>query len=93
MREHLDNLPEPEILAEEIIENIEAGLTNFRNVVAALSAGSARVQVQVAPTLPGEPDGFKNRCSCRPAGGWPVQGLFNGPKKPLPTGGAAFFKM
>ncbi|MBA4136176.1 MAG: DNA methyltransferase [Opitutus sp.] len=32
----LDNLPEPEILAEEIIENIEAGLANFRTVVAAL---------------------------------------------------------
>jgi hypothetical protein len=28
----LDNLPEPEILAEEIIENIEAGLANFRTV-------------------------------------------------------------
>ncbi|HEX2852987.1 MAG TPA: class I SAM-dependent DNA methyltransferase [Opitutaceae bacterium] len=32
----LDNLPEPEILAEEIIENIEAGLANFRTVVARL---------------------------------------------------------
>lgn len=32
----LDNLPEPADLAEEIIENIEAGLSNFRNVVAAL---------------------------------------------------------
>lgn len=32
----LDNLPEPSDLAEEIIENIEAGLVNFRNVVAAL---------------------------------------------------------
>ena len=32
----LDNLPEPEILADEIIENIEAGLTNFRAVVATL---------------------------------------------------------
>jgi type I restriction enzyme M protein len=32
----LDNLPEPEILAEEIIENIEAGLQNFRNAVASL---------------------------------------------------------
>jgi len=29
-------LPEPEILAEEIIDNIEAGLSNFRTVVAAL---------------------------------------------------------
>ena len=33
----LDNLPEPEILAEEIIDNIEAGLQNFRNVAAMLS--------------------------------------------------------
>ncbi|HLS29160.1 MAG TPA: hypothetical protein VK041_10950 [Opitutales bacterium] len=32
----LDNLPEPEDLAEEIIENIEAGLANFRAVAAAL---------------------------------------------------------
>ena len=32
----LDNLPEPEILAEEIIDNIEAGLVNFRNVAGAL---------------------------------------------------------
>ncbi len=32
----LDNLPEPEILAEEIIDNIEAGLANFRAVVASL---------------------------------------------------------
>jgi len=32
----LDNLPDPQILAEEIIENIEAGLENFRNVVAKL---------------------------------------------------------
>ena len=28
----LDNLPEPEILAEEIIENIESGLASFRAV-------------------------------------------------------------
>jgi len=32
----LDNLPEPADLAEEIIENIEAGLLSFRNVAAAL---------------------------------------------------------
>jgi type I restriction enzyme M protein len=32
----LDNLPEPADLAEEIIENIEAGLNNFRTVAAAL---------------------------------------------------------
>lgn len=33
----LDNLPEPDLLAEEIIENIEAGLANFRTVAAALT--------------------------------------------------------
>lgn len=32
----LDNLPEPADLAEEIIENIEAGLSNFRTVAATL---------------------------------------------------------
>ena len=33
----LDNLPEPAILADEIIENIEAGLANFRAVAATLA--------------------------------------------------------
>ena len=33
----LDNLPEPDELAEEIIENIEAGLSSFRAVLAGLS--------------------------------------------------------
>jgi type I restriction enzyme M protein len=33
----LDNLPEPEELAEEIIENLEAGLNSFREVLAALN--------------------------------------------------------
>ena len=32
----LENLPEPEELAEEIIETLEAGLENFRSVAAAL---------------------------------------------------------
>jgi type I restriction enzyme M protein len=32
----LDNLPDPKDLGEEIIENIEAGLNNFRTVLAAL---------------------------------------------------------
>ena len=32
----LDNLPEPDDLAEEIIENIEAGLNSFRQVLAGL---------------------------------------------------------
>jgi len=33
----LDNLPEPEILAEEIIENIESGLNSFRAVATNLA--------------------------------------------------------
>ncbi|WP_319540958.1 class I SAM-dependent DNA methyltransferase [uncultured Pseudodesulfovibrio sp.] len=32
----LDNLPEPEVLAEEIVESIEASLVNFKNVLSAL---------------------------------------------------------
>jgi len=32
----LDNLPEPDVLADEIIENMEAGLESFRRVAAAL---------------------------------------------------------
>ena len=34
---NLDNLPEPEVLADEIIENIEAGLASFREVAAGLA--------------------------------------------------------
>ena len=34
----LDNLPEPDELAEEIIENLEAGLASFRAVLAGLAA-------------------------------------------------------
>jgi type I restriction enzyme M protein len=34
----LDNLPDPKDLAEDIVENIEAGLGNFRTVLAALGA-------------------------------------------------------
>jgi type I restriction enzyme M protein len=34
----LDNLPEPEDLAEEIIENIEAGLVSLKAVLAGLNA-------------------------------------------------------
>ena len=32
----LDNLPEPDELAEEIIENLEAGLNSFREVLGSL---------------------------------------------------------
>ena len=33
----LDNLPEPDQLAEEIIENLEAGLSSFREVLKSLN--------------------------------------------------------
>ena len=36
----LDNLPEPDVIAEEIIENLEAGLNSFREVLNALSKQS-----------------------------------------------------
>jgi type I restriction enzyme M protein len=32
----LDNLPEPDLLAEEIIENLEAGRENLRSVLSGL---------------------------------------------------------
>ena len=32
----MDNLPEPDELAEEIIENLEAGLESFRQVLTEL---------------------------------------------------------
>ena len=33
----LDNLPEPDVLAGEIIENLEAGLNSFREIAATLA--------------------------------------------------------
>jgi len=36
----LDNLSDPEDLAEEIIENIEAGLNSFRQIAVSLSTSS-----------------------------------------------------
>lgn len=36
----LDNLPDPDILAQEIIENIEAGLDNFRQILNILETDS-----------------------------------------------------
>lgn len=33
----LDNLPEPDVIAEEIIENLEAGLASFRAVLKGLT--------------------------------------------------------
>jgi hypothetical protein len=35
----LDNLPDPDILANEIIENIEAGLESFKDIVEVLNGG------------------------------------------------------
>ena len=32
----LDNLPDPDVLAEDIIENLEAGLESFRTILVAL---------------------------------------------------------
>ncbi len=37
---NLDNLPEPDELALEIIDNLEAGLSSFRNVVTGLGAAA-----------------------------------------------------
>jgi len=34
----LDNLPDPDELAEEIVENLEAGLENFRNIIKQLKS-------------------------------------------------------
>lgn len=36
----LDNLPDPDELAEDIIENLEAGLASFREIMATLSKKS-----------------------------------------------------
>ncbi len=33
----LDNLPDPDVIAEDIIENLEAGLASFRAVATALN--------------------------------------------------------
>ncbi len=34
----MDNLPEPDEIAEEIVENLEAGLAGFRRVLASLES-------------------------------------------------------
>lgn len=36
----LDNLPDPDVIAEEIVENLEAGLASFREIVRALNSKS-----------------------------------------------------
>ena len=33
----LDNLPDPDVLAAEIVENLEAGLENFREILSSLN--------------------------------------------------------
>jgi type I restriction enzyme M protein len=40
----LDNLPEPIDLADEIVENLMAGLASFRTVAASLRGGSVIVR-------------------------------------------------
>ncbi|MCC5865694.1 MAG: SAM-dependent DNA methyltransferase [Wenzhouxiangella sp.] len=40
--EDIDNLPEPDVLAAEIVENLEAALEQFRSVTAELSETTAR---------------------------------------------------
>ncbi|MEF8982885.1 MAG: hypothetical protein V5A19_13885 [Thiohalorhabdus sp.] len=39
-RGDMDNLPEPDEIAEEIVENLEAGLAGFRQVLASLEASN-----------------------------------------------------
>ncbi|MFZ4526769.1 MAG: hypothetical protein ACOYOE_14895 [Chlorobium sp.] len=34
---NIDNLPEPDLLAGEIIENLEAGLASFQEILGVLS--------------------------------------------------------
>ena len=34
----LDNLPDPDVLALDIVENLEAGLESFRTIIASLNA-------------------------------------------------------
>ena len=36
----LDNLPDPDVLAEEIIENLEAGLESFKAIIVSLNKKS-----------------------------------------------------
>ncbi|MEN8261645.1 MAG: hypothetical protein ABFS02_13940, partial [Pseudomonadota bacterium] len=40
----LDNLPGPDELAEEIIENLEAGLNTFRDVVSIINSSGKAVR-------------------------------------------------
>ena len=47
----LDNLPEPDQLAEEIIENLEAGLNSFRAVLRSLKGSADTTQKQAGEPL------------------------------------------
>lgn len=47
----LDNLPKPEGLAEEIIENLEAGLTSLAAVVTSLSANPGVFRLTSVPAV------------------------------------------
>lgn len=38
----LDNLPDPDVLAQEIVENLEAGLESFRGIVESLNGNSKK---------------------------------------------------
>ncbi len=40
----LDNLPDPDILANEIIENLESGLESFKQIMATMNGGAERVK-------------------------------------------------
>jgi type I restriction enzyme M protein len=46
----LDNLPDPDVLAEEIIENLEAGLASFRQIVASLNGKANTVKTESKAT-------------------------------------------
>ena len=37
----LDNLPDPDILAADIVENLEAGLESFRTIAGMLNEGES----------------------------------------------------
>jgi type I restriction enzyme M protein len=36
---NLDNLPDPDVLAEEIIENLEAGFGSFKQIMESINGG------------------------------------------------------
>jgi type I restriction enzyme M protein len=40
--DNLDDLPAPDVLAQEIVEHLEAALASFREVAAALPSSTSR---------------------------------------------------